>query len=88
MTSKITLLHRFIEKFLKIFQAHGNSIASPLPQTPDNQPLSPVEASSKLTSKRIVPQRRLVAIQSDDLHDSAVQWTVGTEKCVSPSLLT
>ena len=42
-------------------------------------------------SKRIVPQRRFVAIQRkvrDDLHDSAVQWTVGTFKiALSPSLL-
>ena len=61
---KITLLlHRFIKKFLKIFQAHGNS---PPP------PPSPLEVSSKWTSKRIVPKRRLVAIQRkvrDNRHD-------------------
>ena len=35
MPSKITLpLHRFIKKFLKIFQAHRNSIASPPRPTP------------------------------------------------------
>ena len=49
-------LHTFIKKFLKIFQAHQNSIASPHP--------SASEVSSKWTSKRILPQRRLVAIQS------------------------
>ena len=45
-----------------------------------------------MASKRIVPQRRLVAIQRnvrDDLHDSAVQWTADTFKiALSSSLLT
>ena len=42
--SKITLLlHRFIKKFLKIFQANANFTATPPPpQTkPENQPFSP-----------------------------------------------
>ena len=35
---KIALpLHRFIKKFLKIFQAHGNYIASPPPLPPPNK---------------------------------------------------
>ena len=83
MPSKITLpLHRFIKKVLKIFQAHGNSIAIPLPPPPPPH-TSPSEISSKWTSKQILPQRRLVAVQRkvrDDLHDSGMQWTAGTFK--------
>ena len=78
--SKITLpLHRFVKKFLKIFQDHGNYIASSPPPLPTNSHLVP--SASKWTSKRILPQRRLVAIQRkvrDDLHDSVVQRTAGT----------
>ena len=61
---KITLtLHRFIKKFLKIFQAHGNYIASP------KQTRVQFQANGRRSE---VPQRRLVAIQRkvrDDLHD-------------------
>ena len=49
--------------------------------SPENQPVCPLEVSSQWTSKRKVPQRRLVAIQRklrDDLHDSAVQCVAGT----------
>ena len=61
-------MHRFIKKFLKIFQAHKNSTATP---------------PKKIRRKRIVPQRRLVDNQRevrDDLHDSTMQWTAGTFK--------
>ena len=74
--SKITLpLHRFIKKFLKIFQAHENYIASlptPPPHPPPPPPTNSHSVPSKWTSKRIVPQRRLVATQRkmrDHLHD-------------------
>ena len=80
--SKITLpLHRFVKKFLKIFQAHGNYIASSPPPPPLPTNSHSVPSASKWTSKRILPQRRLVAIQRkvrDDLHHSVVQWTAGT----------
>ena len=85
--SKITLpLHRFIKKFFKTFQAHKNYIATPPP--PQKKIL---KINHKWTSKRIVPQRRLVTNQRkvrDDLHDSAVQWTAGTFIiALSPPLL-
>ena len=73
MTSKVTLpLHRFIKKFLKIFQAHGNSIVSPLPPPPTPVP----QKSKQMDVEANIASRRLVAIQKkvrDDLHDSAVQ---------------
>ena len=90
MPSKITLpLHRFIKKFLKNIPApckFHSQLPSPPPQSPENQPVCPSEVSSKWTSKRIVPQRRLVAIQSKvrhDLHHSAVQCRAGTFKSKS-----
>ena len=49
-------------------------MASPPPPVPQN-------SQPNGRRKRIVPQRRLAAIQRkvrDDLHDSVLQWTVGT----------
>ena len=88
MPSKITLpLHRFIKKLFENIPGPWKFYSQPPPPPPP----TPSEVSSKWTSKRILPQRRLVAIQRkvrDNVHDSAVQWTAATFKiALSPSLL-
>ena len=82
MPSKITLpLHRVIKKFLKIFQAHGNSIASPPPSLIS---LKQIDVEANIASKASCCYSNEM---HDNLHDSAVQWTAGTFKiALSPSL--
>ena len=75
--SKITLpLHRFIKKFLKIFQPHVNSIARP--PSSGNQPVCPLEVLRMLfvlatehTLLRIFLNIWRQMLFPRDLHDDA-----------------
>ena len=85
MPSKITLpLHRFIKKVLKIFQAHGNAIAIPLPPPKSLRSLKQMDVEANIASKASCCYSKEVL---DDLYDSAVQWTAGTFKIALSPLL-
>ena len=83
-SSKITLpLHRFVKKFLKIFQAHGNYIASspppPPPPSPNKLPFSPKRKQMDVEANTASKASCCYSKESTcDLHHSVVQWTAGT----------